>query len=66
MSKFNLPSVNNVEFEKADYSDSDYIYLARNYRNQEGAVIVLKVFNSVFSSIKSILDFSVPSIFRKA
>lgn len=53
-------------FTDSDYSDSDYLQLARAYRNQEGAAIVIEAFKALSDALRAKLAINWFALFKKA
>lgn len=53
-------------FSDLDYSDSDYLELARAYRNQEGAAIVIEAFKALSDVLRAKLAVNWFALFKRA
>lgn len=59
-------SANSRTFCDSDYSDSDYLHLARTYRNQEGAAIVVEMFKTLSEAASAKFKFKGFSVLKRA
>lgn len=66
MDNFSSSADSSRVFPESNHSESDYLQLARAYRNEAAGAVIAEMFNAIFEFLKNKLSFDWQALLKRA